>query len=105
MNFTIASVDNEHFYLSNLDTPDKSKNKFAGKLKHEFGSVVLDKFIGQISKLYVFNSWMSKEKGFKKKNTGNRDDYYNALIVGAEIVVNEHRKQRVKDRIVTTAQE
>ena len=67
LNFTEGSVPNEYMDLSNLDTKIKTNNKVPSKFKHEFGSKVIEGFIGLQPKTYSFKNKISKEKRTKKE--------------------------------------
>ena len=60
-----GNVDDKYMDLSNLYTPIKTNNKVPAKIK---------------PKTYSFKNGTSKEKGIKKENNGNHEDYYNALM-------------------------
>ena len=49
-------------YISNFDVLIKTNNKVAGKFKQEFESVVIDEFIGLLSKPYSLKHYKAKRK-------------------------------------------
>ena len=54
LSFSEGNVPDEHMDLPSLEAPIKANKKVPGKLKHDMGSRILEKFIALSPKNYSF---------------------------------------------------
>ena len=105
LSFSKGNVDDKYMDWSNLDTPIKTKNQVPGKFNHELRSRKIEEFIVLKQKTYSLvthvKSRTAKEKGIKKENNGQHEDYYHALMDNNERIVEECRVQKFGNKMST----